>query len=74
MKWSELRCPACVGLGFYSSRLLFQIEGDVPETEAKIKIKCWMCHSVISWQIGTVNIQVIEHGRRNHKRQTAAFE
>lgn len=72
--WTELRCPACVPLGFYSPRLLFRVVGKVEAQAANLEIKCWMCHSVISWRVGTPVIEIKEHGRKNHKRQTAAFE
>ena len=73
-QWTELRCIACVPLGWESSRLLLRIEGFIPQSEAQIEVKCHRCKSVVSWQIGTLNIGVKSYGQKNHKRATAAFE
>ena len=72
--WTELRCPACVPLGWYSPRLLLRVIGKIEPQEAQLQVKCWICKSVIGWKIGTTDIQIIERGRKNHKKQTAAFE
>ena len=73
-RWTELRCIACVPLGWESSRLLLRVEGYIPPTEAQIELKCHRCKSVVSWQIGTMNIRVKSHGQKNHRRMTAVFE
>jgi len=72
--WTEIRCPACVPLGWYSSRLLLKVVGVIEPQEAQIQIKCFMCKSIIGWTVGTPLLEVVETGRKNHKRQTAAFE
>jgi len=72
--WTEICCPACVPLGWYSSRVLFKVYGKVDPIDAQLQIKCRICKSIIGWKIGTPLIEVLEEGRKNHKRQTAAFE
>lgn len=72
--WTEVRCPACVSLGWYSPRLLFRVIGKLEPTEAHLQIKCWICKSVVDWKVGTPELAIVELGRKNHKKQTAAFE
>lgn len=73
--WTEIRCPACVELGWYSSRLLLKVRGKVkPAANVIIQIKCIRCKSVVEWTLGTPFMFVIEQGPKNHKRQTCAFE
>ena len=68
--WTEIRCPACVPLGWYSPRLLLRVVGKMEPHEAQVQIKCWICKSVIGWTIGTPKLEIIEHGkeRRNKGR------
>ena len=71
----EVRCPACVKLGWYSARLLFRVYGNpVTSDTAKLQIVCHRCKSMISWTIGQPELEIIKHGQKNERRQVAAFE
>lgn len=73
--WTEIRCPACVGLGWRSSRLLLKVQGRIPElVGVTIELKCHRCKSLISWRLGTPILTPVTEGVRNHKKQTVAFE
>lgn len=73
--WTEIRCPACVYLGWESSRLLLKIEGKtVPMSNVSIEIKCQRCKSMVVWKFGTPILYASQMGERNHKRQKLAFE
>lgn len=70
--WIDIRCPACVKLGYGASRLLLRAEGDIPETKAKLQVKCQRCKSVIQWTIGTPFTFVQVLGESQHRK--VAFE
>ena len=73
--FTEIRCPACVELGWRSSRLLLKIKGRVPELLGVIiEMKCHRCKSLVAWHLGTPILLAVELGPKNRKRQTAAFE
>ena len=73
--WTEIRCPACVELGWRSSRLLLKVQGRIPElVGVTIELKCHRCKSLISWRLGTPVLIPITMGVKNHKQQTVAFE
>jgi phage FluMu protein Com len=63
--WTELRCPACVQLGWGASRLLLKISGKLPPTTgAKLQVKCQRCKSLISWMVGTPILYVEQYGAK----------
>jgi DNA-directed RNA polymerase subunit RPC12/RpoP len=72
--WSEIRCPACVPLGWPSSRLLFKVNGVMSYSGARVEIVCHRCKSLVSWVIGVPVLHVIKYGQKNDRHQTAAFE
>jgi phage FluMu protein Com len=72
--WSEVRCIACVPLGWYSSHLLLRITGMMEANGAKLQMKCPRCKSLVQWTFGKPEFIVLIEGVRNHRRQTAVFE
>ena len=73
--WTELRCPACVQLGWHSSRLLLKLKGDIPPIlGVTIEMKCHRCKSLIVWHLGTPVLVPVALGAKNNKRQKVAFE
>lgn len=66
--WTEIRCPACVSLGWYSSHLLLRIIGKPSPAPVHIEIKCPRCKSLISWVYGTPEFGVMRTGRRNREK------
>jgi hypothetical protein len=72
--FTEVRCPACVPLGWDTSRLLFKVYGIIAAGGATIQTRCHRCKSLISWRIGTPELRVIERGPQNEKRRKVAFE
>lgn len=72
--WTEVRCICCVPLGWYSSRLLLRVRGALIPQEVQLELKCPRCDSVIEWTYGKPLFNVIKEGRRNYRRQVAAFE
>lgn len=75
-QWTEIRCIACVPLGWYSSHLLLRLHsiGKVEARDLKLQMKCPRCKSLIEWKLGTPEFLVIVEGIRNHKRQVTIFE
>ena len=71
--WTEIRCPACVQLGWHDARLLFEVCGDMPKAEFHIRIRCRRCKSVVKWQ-SNGTLEIVTCGQQNHKRQIVAFE
>lgn len=71
--FTEVRCPACVPLGWDSSRLLFKAYGVLVPSDARVQLVCHRCKSLVEWRIGLPILNVIEKGQR---RRTArvAFE
>lgn len=65
--WTEIRCPACIDLGHVKPRFLFCYIGMIPETEARLAIKCRLCHSWIEWTIGTPLLKITKKGTRVRK-------
>ena len=73
--WTEIRCPACVPLGWHSSRLLLKVQGKIPPMlGVAIEMKCHRCKSLVSWRLGTPILIPVIMGEKNRKRQTVAFE
>jgi hypothetical protein len=72
--FTEVRCPACVPLGWDTSRLLFKVYGVISAGGATIQTRCHRCKSLISWRIGTPELRAIERGPQNEKRRKVAFE
>ena len=72
--WSEIRCPACVPLGWMHSRLLFKVTGKVSPTGAKMQVHCHRCKSIVSWTCGLPVLEIVAYGVKNHKKQTAVME
>ena len=73
--WTEIRCPACVELGYPNSKLLYTIEGKTfPMPGAVERIKCSRCKSMIGWHIGTPMLFVIEEGAKLRKKQKIVYE
>ena len=62
--WTEIRCPACMPLGWPASRLLFKIVGVLEPSEARLATRCHRCKSIIEWTIGTPRLVVIERGEQ----------
>ena len=73
---TEIRCPACIPLGYPISRLVFIVYGEMVafETPVQIEFHCRRCRSVVKWSYGTTDFEIVEPGERNHKRQKVAFE
>jgi DNA-directed RNA polymerase subunit RPC12/RpoP len=69
--FTEIRCPACVNLGWPSSRLLLKINGKIPPLAGvTVQIKCHRCKSTIEWHLGTPIFYpsiVGEHNKRSPK-------
>lgn len=72
--WTEIRCPACVPLGWDASKLLFKVYGPMTPSGAAVQIRCHRCKSLVSWAIGLPKLVVIEHGPKNSIRRKVAFE
>ena len=73
--WTEIRCPACVLLGWNSSRLLLKVYGHMPEvTGVDIQMKCHRCKSIVSWRLGTPILVPVALGAKNNKRQEIPYE
>jgi hypothetical protein len=74
-QWTEVRCIACVHLGWYSSHLLLRLSGKIPKDEhITIELKCPRCKSVILWTLGRPEFVVKVEGVKNHRRQVVVFE
>ena len=71
--WSEVRCPACVPLGWPAPRLLFRVTG-VSIPGGVLETKCHRCGSLVAWDIGRPVLRVVEYGQKNNKKQVAVFE
>jgi len=76
-EWEEIRCPACVELGYtyVQPLILFKVLGELPDGEPfYIQTKCWHCKSLVSYELKTKEFTIDKVGVKNHRRQTAAFE
>jgi phage FluMu protein Com len=73
-QWTEIRCIACVSLGWYSSHLLLRVNGVLERSDIRLQLKCPRCKSLIEWTFGKPEFSIVAAGVRNHRRQTAAFE
>lgn len=73
-QWTEIRCFACVPLGWYSSHLLLRVSGIIEAQDVKLEMKCPRCKSVILWTYGKPEFMILKDGIRNQRRQTTAFE
>lgn len=72
--WIEVRCIRCVPLGWYHSRLLMRVRGQVVAQEVYLELKCPRCGSIIEWTYGKPEFKIVKDGVKNHKRQLVAFE
>lgn len=72
--WTEIRCIACVNLGWYSSHLLLRLHGAITPQAVKLELKCPRCKSVIEWSFGEAKFAILNEGVRNHRKQVAVFE
>lgn len=72
--WTEIRCIACVSLGWYHSHLLLRLHGVIAPMDVTLELKCPRCKSLIGWSFGKPDFKVLTEGVRNHRRQIAAFE
>jgi len=73
--WTELRCPACVELGWNSSRLLLKVRGKIkPAANVVLQLKCHRCKSLVEWTLGTPFLVAVVLGEKNRRRATCAFE
>jgi phage FluMu protein Com len=63
--FTEIRCPACVGLGWYSSHLLLRVRGEIMPQAVKVEMKCPRCKSVVVWDYAQPKFEVIIHGIKN---------
>jgi len=72
--WTEIRCPACIPLGWSASKLLFKVSGVMSASGAVLQLRCHRCRSLIAWEIGTPRLQAVEKGPKNDKRQKVSFE
>jgi phage FluMu protein Com len=73
-QWTDVRCIACVPLGWYSSRLLLRINGVMNANGVKLEMRCPRCRSLIEWTFGKPEFKILYEGRKNDKKQTAVFE
>lgn len=62
--WTEIRCPACVGLGWYSSHLLLKVTGNLVPLPVSLEMKCPRCKSKISWHYGTPEFSIVSTGKK----------
>lgn len=68
--FTEVRCPACVKLGWPSARMLFKVHGTITQHGgAEVQIKCPRCSSIIGWVFGLPILRIIETGQKNDKKQ-----
>lgn len=72
--FTDVRCPACVSLGWDASRLLFKVYGAMVPSGATLQIRCHRCHSLVAWEIGTPILRAVQLGPKNGKRRKVAFE
>ena len=72
--WTEVRCPACVKLGWYASHLLLRMRGRIPFNDALLELKCTRCKSLIGWELGKPVLIILAQGVVNRKKQTTTFE
>ena len=73
--FTEVRCPACIPLGYDNSRLLLKVSGEMKASEARIQIRCHRCKSLIEWRYGLPKLDIIKQGNKNPTRRNyAAFE
>lgn len=72
--FTEVRCTACINLGWYSSHLLLRASGVIEAQEVQIEVKCPRCKSLVKWTYGTPKFDIISHGVKNHRPAKAVFE
>lgn len=70
-KMVDIRCPACVPLGWPAPRLLLQIRD--ADIKTAVRVKCHRCKSVVEYISGTT-ARIITEGERNPRRKGGAFE
>ena len=73
---TEIRCPACVELGYAVPRFFFRIDGmmTVPETPVLFLVHCKVCKSYVQWRYGTNEFEIVKTGVQNHKQEKVRFE
>jgi hypothetical protein len=73
--FTEIRCPACIPLGWGASRLLLKVNGKIPPLPGVVlQMKCHRCKSLIEWRLGTPILTAVQMGMKNHKHSTTVFE
>jgi phage FluMu protein Com len=72
--WLDIRCPACVKLGWDSSRLLLRARGVIAPSDAILEMKCPRCKSVIEWTLGKPILRTSKYGQKNDRPSKAVFE
>jgi len=72
--FAEVRCIACVPLGWYSSHLLLRITGAMKADGVRLQMKCPRCKSVVEWEFGKPHFTIIKKGLCNPPKRTAVFE
>ena len=72
----EIRCPACVPLGYEKPRFIFSVHGVMVLAGEPVYIQfhCKRCRSDVQWVYGTELFETVKPGEPNHKRQRVAFE
>lgn len=70
----EIRCPACIPLGFSAARLILTVYGEMIASDVWIQFHCHRCKSDVKWGYGTQEFIVIKEGIKNHKPMKASFE
>lgn len=72
----EIRCPACLDLGYPTARHIFMVLGDMvaPASAVLIQFHCKRCKSDVQWSYGSDQFQIVKTGERNHHQQKASFE
>ena len=64
--WRELRCPACVSLGYSIPQLLFFFDGKSPPFDLYVFIKCRICKSKMTFNFKDLSFNVTVLGK--HKK------
>jgi hypothetical protein len=70
--WTEIRCPACVQLGYVSPRLLCQIKGKPPK-DMILYFPCSKCRSIVEFHFDKLRFVVLRNGEPR-KKAKIAFE
>lgn len=71
---TEIRCPACVPLGWERPRLLLTVFGVMESSTVKVQCHCPRCKSLVKWTYGTAELEIVKHGPIEKSRQKAIYE